>query len=172
MVLGRARFTFLSSSSFLLPKVAREQRQMFLNHGWDLHLFSCLPQNLSPVNTLLSQLLAQKKEQWSDLALPCVNQWSRGHLDRACSGPQGLGIQTQLFPVLTSGILWRLRVFSAPEQNQYLSGLEVWQPKQAQHKDWPFVIKAAFREHCWPCTLHLFSTIRPIIPISKAQLSI
>lgn len=49
-----------------------------LSHGWDLHPFSFLPQNLSPVTMLLSQMLSQRRGPiiWSGSALRwSVEQW-------------------------------------------------------------------------------------------------
>lgn len=74
-----------------------------LTCGWDLYPFSFLPQNLSPVTMLLSQMLPQRRGPmgWSGSAL-C---WSVNTCTRACSSPQGLRIQTPPFPMLTLGLL-------------------------------------------------------------------
>lgn len=44
-----------------IPVTQGGQRAKFLNHGWDVHPFSCIPQNISPETTLLSQMLPQKR---------------------------------------------------------------------------------------------------------------
>lgn len=80
---------------------------------------------------LLSQMSSQKWDQCSALALPCVDPWS---CEPGLATVPGLGIQTQPFLMLTSGLWFPLCLpphTALPQGSTSVSDQEVW-----QHKSW------------------------------------
>lgn len=113
-VLCRAQFTSPSSYS-CYSRWSESQGKRSLAHCCDLYPFSFLPSHLCPVAVLLSQMSSQKMGPvcCSGSAL-CWSMELSALGTRACSHPQGWGLQPQPFPVLTSSRC------SAPGQYQWV----------------------------------------------------
>lgn len=106
MVLCKARFAFPSSRSFLLFKVARKQRELFLN-PWLRPASILIPSPKSfPCNhAAFTDVIPKKGTNGLVWLCPVLISGAVNTCTRACSSPQGLAIQTQPFLMLTSGLL-------------------------------------------------------------------
>lgn len=105
VVLCKARFTFPSSGSSLLFKVAREQREMFLI-PW-LRSASILipsPKSFPRNHAAFPDVIPKKGTDNLVWLCPALISGAVNVCTRACPHPQVLGIETQPFLLLTSGL--------------------------------------------------------------------